>query len=43
MNDALAAVAGSALVVALSISGSMGDAFNLGRAVHHLLGAFLPV
>lgn len=42
MDDVLAAIAGSALVIALSVSGSMGDALNLGLAVTHWLGALLP-
>jgi len=43
MDDVLASVAGTAIVIALVLSGSIGEALSLGHALGSWLNAFLPV
>jgi hypothetical protein len=42
MDEVLAAITGTALVIALSVSGSIGQAVHYGYALSYWLGAFLP-
>jgi hypothetical protein len=42
MDEVFAAITASAVVIALTISGSIGRAVHVGYALSHWLGAFLP-
>jgi hypothetical protein len=42
MDEVLAAITGTALVIALTLSGSIGKAVHFGYALSHWLGALLP-
>ena len=43
MNDVLASVAGTAIVITLVLSGSMAEALSLGHQLGSWLNAILPV
>lgn len=42
MDEVFAAITATAVVVALTVSGSIGRALHFGYVLSHWLGAFLP-
>ena len=42
MDEVFATITGTALVVTLSLTGSIGKALHVGYALSHWLGALLP-